>query len=83
MESEDSIEEEEDNQTYKLILDKEKKYWQEYFIINYVYKPMCKHKNNTIGNGNTVLNPKKFICNNYKCSKKKYEKLFILKNIHS
>ena len=60
MESEEDIEDEEssqeDNQTYKLILDKEKKYCEEYFIPNYVYMPskcpMCTHKNISIGNGN-------------------------------
>ena len=69
IDEEDSIEEE--NPTDKSNILKEQQYWKTYFIPNYVYMPnkcpMCKHNNITIGNGNTLLNPKILICNNYKC----------------
>ena len=50
---------------------KEQKYWNDYFIKNFIYLPgkcpICKSTKISIGNGNKLLNPKKLVCNNYKC----------------
>ena len=53
------------------IYKKRKNYWDKYIIPNIVYIPeqcpICKNNNISIGNLNNVVNPKRMICDHYKC----------------
>ena len=56
---------------WNINFDKEKKYWDEYFIKKLVYMPQkcpyCKKKNLSLGQTKNISRPYKIICNNYLC----------------
>ena len=68
-ESDNSSSEEELN--FNAELEKEKQYWDNYFLINYVYIPekcpKCKHNKISIGNRANLISPKILLCNNKIC----------------
>ena len=59
------------NTNIKKEIEIEDKYWSSYFIKSFVYVPnncpICNKRNITIGSLKNILNPKRLICNNYKC----------------
>ena len=85
--SEDSSSYEETN--FKAELEKEKSFWENYFINNYVYMPekcsKCQSKHISIGNKNSLSSPKILLCNKNKCkhrqSLRNYSFLLLFKQI--
>ena len=65
------ISEESETKKWNIEYEDEKKYWENYINKSYIYLPnkcpKCSHTNYSIGDLKNLINPKRYICNNYKC----------------
>ena len=56
---------------WKININDERKYWKNYVLKYYIYIPekcpQCSSNKYSIGNLNNILNPIRYVCNNYKC----------------
>ena len=56
---------------WNINIEEERKYWKNYKLKYFIYLleawPQCNKTKFSIGNINNLMNPIRFVCNNYKC----------------